>query len=83
MIEASERVAIAESERAENEAATENELTEASRSSVAVGRMAEEIRLSDRNVPRTPLHEELSRLYSQGYMTVRWGTVSWGYFSHK
>ncbi len=32
--------------------------------------MAEEIQLSDRNVPRTPLHEELTRLYSQGYMTV-------------
>ena len=32
--------------------------------------MSEEIVLSDRNVPRTPLHEELTRLYSQGYMTV-------------
>ena len=32
--------------------------------------MSEDIVLSDRNVPRTPLHEELTRLYSQGYMTV-------------
>ena len=32
--------------------------------------MSDDIVLSDRNVPRTPLHEELTRLYSQGYMTV-------------
>lgn len=31
--------------------------------------MAEDIVLSERNVPRQPLHEELTRLYSQGYMT--------------
>ena len=31
--------------------------------------MAEEIVLSDRNVPRPPLQEELTRLYSQGFLT--------------
>lgn len=31
--------------------------------------MAEEIVLSDRNVPRQPLEDELTRLYSQGFLT--------------
>ena len=31
--------------------------------------MSEEIVLSDRNVPRQPLQDELTRLYSQGFLT--------------
>jgi len=34
-----------------------------------VNRMAEEIVLSDRNIPRASLQEELTRLYSQGFLT--------------
>ena len=31
--------------------------------------MAEEIVLSDRNIPRMPLQDEMARLYSQGFLT--------------